>query len=101
WMFQTRVPGNTQATPVIRDGMMYITGPSNHAWALDLRTGHELWHYSKNLPRPIGLCCGENNRGFAIQGDRLFKVNVEDTLVALDIATGKVLWESVLADYKK
>jgi alcohol dehydrogenase (cytochrome c) len=101
WMFQTKVSGNTQTTPIVRDGLMYVTGPSNHAFALDLRTGHQLWHYSKTPARPLGLCCGEVNRGFAILGNRLFKVNVEDVLVALDISTGQVLWETMLGDHKK
>jgi alcohol dehydrogenase (cytochrome c) len=101
WMFQTRVPGNLETTPLVINGLMYVTAGSNHAFALDLRNGGEVWHYSKTPPTPLGLCCGEVNRGFAALGNRLFKVNVEDTLVALDMASGKPLWESVLADWRK
>jgi alcohol dehydrogenase (cytochrome c) len=101
WMFQSRVQGSMETTPLVMDGLMYITGPSNHAWALDLRSGHEIWHYSRTPPRPLGLCCGEVNRGFGVLGDKLFKVNIEDTLLAFDRATGKVLWETVLGDWKK
>jgi alcohol dehydrogenase (cytochrome c) len=101
WIFQTRVPGNTESSPIVQDGLMYITAASNNAFAIELRTGHSVWSYSKTPPKPLDLCCGEVNRGFAILGNRLFKVNIEDTLVALDIATGKTLWETVLGDFRK
>ena len=90
-----------EVTPLVRDGLMYVTGASNHAYALDLATGRQLWHYHKSLPPGVNICCGQVNRGFAIQGDRLFKVNIEDTLVALDRITGRTLWEVELGDYRK
>jgi alcohol dehydrogenase (cytochrome c) len=101
WIFQTGVPGNQETTPIVSEGLMYITAPSNHAFALDLRTGQALWHYSRTPPKPLDLCCGEVNRGFAILGKRLFKLNIEDHLVALDRATGQQLWETELGDYRK
>ena len=101
WIFQTRIGGNTESSPIVHDGLMYVTAASNNAYAIDLRTGHQVWSYAKTPPKPLDLCCGEVNRGFAILGDRLFKVNIEDTLVALDRATGKMLWETELGDYKK
>jgi len=101
WIFQTRVPGNLETSPLVMGGMMYMTAPSNHGFALDLRSGRPVWHYAKTPPGPLNLCCGEVNRGFAAIGDRLFKVNIEDTLVALDRNTGKVLWETEIADHKK
>jgi alcohol dehydrogenase (cytochrome c) len=101
WMFQTHAPGGMEVSPLVKDGIMYVTGTSNHAWAIDLKTGKSIWHYSKTPPKPLDLCCGEVNRGFAMQGDRLFKVNIEDTLVALDRINGKVLWETELGDYRK
>src|SRR5262249_54072677 len=60
-----------------------------------------LWGYSKTPARGVGLCCGEVNRGFAAIGSQLFKVNIEDTLVALDSKNGAVLWETMIGDYKK
>ncbi len=101
WIFQTQAPAGMETTPLVRDGVMYVTGTSNHAWAVDLKSGKPIWHYSKTPKKPLDLCCGEVNRGFAIQGDRLFKVNIEDTLVALDRVTGRVLWEVELGDYLK
>src|SRR5262245_35328252 len=84
WVFQTRVPGNLEASPLVMNGLMYMTAASNHAFALDVRTGRPVWHYAKTPPKPLNLCCGEVNRGFAAVGDKLFKMNIEDTLVALD-----------------
>ncbi len=101
WIFQADVSGKFQTTPLVRDGVMYVTGPSNHAWALDLKTGRELWHYSEPVPEDLAVCCGKPNRGFAILGDRLFKVNMQATLVALDAATGEVDWEVEVADYRR
>ena len=101
WIFQTGESGKFQTTPLVRDGVMYVTGPSNHAWALDLKTGRELWHYSEPVPDDLPLCCGKPNRGFAILGNRLFKVNMQATLVALDATTGDVVWEVESADYRK
>jgi alcohol dehydrogenase (cytochrome c) len=101
WIFQTDVPGRLETTPLVTDGAMYFTASSNHAFALDLRTGHEIWHYSKQSQHPYGLCCGEMNRGFAVLGNRLFKMNIEDVLVAIDRPSGKTLWETTIADYKK
>lgn len=101
WIFQTHAPAGMETTPLVRDGIMYVTGTSNHAWAIDLKSGKAIWHYSKTPKKPLDLCCGEVNRGFAIAGDRLFKVNIEDTLVALDRVSGKMLWEVELGDYRK
>ena len=101
WVFQTGVPGNMETTPLVFDSLMFMTAASNHAFALDLLTGKPLWHYSKTPPKGLDLCCGEVNRGFATIGKTLFKVNVEDRLVALDSRSGAVLWDTGLADYRK
>jgi alcohol dehydrogenase (cytochrome c) len=100
WVLQAGEGGN-ETSPLVYGGVMYLTGNSNHAWAVDARTGRRLWDYSKTSPKGLGLCCGEVNRGFASLGERLFKVNIEDTLVSLDARTGAMLWESEIADYKK
>ena len=101
WIFQSNVIGKVQTTPIVSDGVMYVTGPSNHAWALDLKTGHEIWHYSEPVPDDLAVCCGKPNRGFALLGNRLYKVNMQATLVALDAKTGDVIWEVEAADYRK
>ncbi|MCC6585237.1 MAG: PQQ-dependent dehydrogenase, methanol/ethanol family [Bryobacterales bacterium] len=101
WTFQTGVNGKNETTPIVDTGLMYITGPSNHAWALDLKTGRPYWHYSKIVPSGVNACCGQVNRGFAALGDRLFKVNMEASLVALDAKTGQKIWETTIDDFKR
>ena len=101
WMYQTGVPGKTETTPLVFGGMMYITGPSNTAWALDALTGRPIWSYKSAPPARLDLCCGPVNRGFATLGGKLFKVNLEGTLLAMDAKSGAVLWQTQMEDYKK
>ncbi|HYM13445.1 MAG TPA: PQQ-binding-like beta-propeller repeat protein [Bryobacterales bacterium] len=101
WVFQTGVLGKFETTPLVYDRMMYVTGPTNHAYGLDLATGRPMWHYSKPLPPAVNICCGQVNRGFAAMGQKLFKVNLESKLVAMDAKTGAVLWETTIDDIKK
>jgi len=100
WIYQIGMP-RFETTPLVLDGLMFIAGPSNNSWALDVRTGRPIWHYKRTPPSRLNLCCGEVNRGFAVHGDKLFRVNIEGTLVALDAKSGSVIWETTLADYKK
>ena len=104
WTFQT---GTTtrgrgfEATPLAWDGVLYVTGSNNFAWALDGRTGRPFWQYRRELP--ANLTYGAQapvNRGFGMLGDRLFMVTLDAHLLALDRATGTVQWDVVLADYK-
>jgi len=101
WIFQSRLAGAIQATPLVDKGLMFVTGPSNHAYALDARTGHPVWHYAQTPVKGLPLCCGEQNRGFAMSRNRVFKVNLESQLVALDANTGAVLWQTEIADWRK
>lgn len=101
WTFQTNVAGKFEATPIVIDGVLYITGPQNHAWAIDGKTGRQIWHYQRVVPQDVKACCGLVNRGFAVHGDRLFLATLDAQLVALDMKTGKELWAVELADYKQ
>ena len=101
WILPTGAVGNNETTPIVSGDMMYITGPANNAWAIDLNTGKKVWSYSKYVPSGLGLCCGTVNRGFAMLGETLYKVNIQSTLVALEAKSGKVLWETTIDDYKK
>ncbi len=101
WIFQTGVAGKFETTPLVFDRLLYVTGPSNHAYGLDALTGRPIWHYQKPVPAAVNICCGQVNRGFAALGNKLFKVNLEAKLVALDAKTGAELWESTVDDIKK
>ena len=83
------------------DGILYVTGPQNHAWAIDGRTGAQLWHYQRAVPNDVKACCGLVNRGFAIYGDRLYMATLDAHLVALEMKTGKVIWDIEIADYRQ
>jgi alcohol dehydrogenase (cytochrome c) len=100
WTFQ--LGGNTiETTPLVVDGMMFVTGPLNNASALDARTGHPIWRYTRRLPAVASHCTVMTNRGFAMLGDRLYLATLDTHLVALDAKSGNVLWDIAVDDYKK
>src|SRR5882724_9097648 len=98
WVFQSGVRGWHETTPLVVDGVMYLTTPDNHAYAVDVRTGRPLWHYERNLPKEMSLCCGPQNRGLAALGDRLFLGTLDAHVVSLDAKTGRVRWDVAAAD---
>jgi alcohol dehydrogenase (cytochrome c) len=98
WIFPIRDARHLEVTPVVVDGVMYITNV-NSAWALDAATGREIWHYGR--PRSTGLsgdAAGGINRGVAVLGDRVFLVTDNAHLLALDRLTGGLLWDIEMAD---
>ena len=101
WTFQTNVLGHFEATPLAIDGMLYVSGADNHAWAIDARTGRQLWHYQRAVPAGVQPCCGRVNRGLAVYGNRLFMNTLDAHLVALDIKTGAVVYDIEVANYKE
>src|SRR5713101_5230602 len=87
-----------ETVPIVADGIMYVTGP-NQAYALDARTGHQIWHYSR--PRTPGLVSDSSlgtNRGVAILGDKVFMVTDNAHLIALNRISGKLVWEQNMID---
>jgi alcohol dehydrogenase (cytochrome c) len=102
WMFTiSGVPRALQVTPIVVDGIMYVTSV-NEVFALDARTGRETWHFSR--PRTQGLAgdaASGINRGVAVLGDRVFTVTDNAHLIALDRATGKLLWDVEMADSRQ
>ena len=87
-----------ETVPIVADGIMYVTGP-NQAWAVDARTGTQIWQYSR--PRTAGLVSDASlgtNRGVAILGDKLFMVTDNAHLLALNRVTGRLVWEVVMPD---
>ncbi len=104
WTFQAEgmtLGRGFETTPLILDGVMYVSGNSNYAWAVDLRTGRQIWRYRRQLPQGLTYGAGNpTNRGFAALGDRLFMGTLDAHLIALDRNTGRVLWDVVLDDFK-
>ena len=97
WIYQTPVAGPWQATPIVVDGVMYLTQRPNDVVALDARTGRVFWVYS-HPTAPHLACCGANNRGVAVLGDKVFMATLDARVVALDAATGALLWDVEVAD---
>ena len=101
WTFQTGVLGKWESTPLVVGDVVYATGPDNHAWAIDARTGRQIWRYARTLPSGIKPCCGRVNRGFAIHGDKLLMATLDAHLVALEMKTGKVVYDVEIDDFRK
>ena len=99
WIFQTGVPGQLEASPVIADGILYLTASYNHAYALDAVTGEPIWKYDYPLPADMRVCCGPTNRGVAIADDKVFMATLDAHLVALDRKTGEVVWNTKIDEY--
>ena len=104
WTFQTdtmALSRGFEATPLALDGVLYVTGSNNYAWALDGRTGRAFWRYRRDLPPDLTYgASAPVNRGFAVLSDRLFMVTLDAHLLAFDMKTGAVRWDVVLADYR-
>ncbi|MCL6608166.1 MAG: PQQ-binding-like beta-propeller repeat protein [Geminicoccaceae bacterium] len=98
WIFQTDVKETMETTPIVVNGVMYVTTAFNHVYALDARTGEQLWHYKHKLGPITVYCCGPNNRGVAAYGDMVYMGTLDAKLVALDAKTGKLVWETQIAD---
>ena len=100
WMYQASALGAWQATPLVVDGIMYVSQRPNDVVALDAKTGRAFWIY-RHVPAPgYDGCCGTNNRGLAILGDSLFIATPDARLVAMHTRTGRLLWDVPVADFK-
>jgi len=100
WIYQMPTTHVVETTPLVVDGVMYISEPPSNVVALDAATGRPYWRYRRALPARINVCCGQVNRGVAVLGDRVFIGTVDAHLVALDARTGAVLWDREVADYR-
>ena len=98
WVYQTSVFGPWQATPLVVDGVMYLTQRPNDIVALDARTGRVYWVYRYATPAGQRSCCRSNNRGVAILDNTLFMATLDAHVVAVDATTGGELWDVEVAD---
>ncbi len=97
WIYQTGLDGSFQTSPLVVDGIMYLSTPYNHVIALDAVTGKELWRYKHKL-RTKKLCCGSSNRGIAINYGKIYMITIDARLIALDLKDGSIIWDSLVAD---
>ena len=99
WIFTVPNAGRLQLTPVVVDGIMYVTAP-NQCYALDAGTGRQIWHFE--TPRQTGMTtAGGSNRGVGVAGNRVFLDTDRAHIIALDRMTGDLLWESEIADWRQ
>jgi alcohol dehydrogenase (cytochrome c) len=100
WVLQNRVFGPWQSTPLVVDGVMYLTQRPNDIIAMDAKTGRVYWIYRHNTSPDQKACCGSNNRGVAILGDALFMGTLDGYLLSVDATTGKLNWKVKVAEMK-
>ena len=100
WSYATGTRRGLEATPLVADGVLYATGSWSVVFALDASNGRELWRYDPEVPRWKGrhACCDVVNRGVALWGDKVFLGTLDGRLIALDAATGKVVWQTLTVD---
>jgi len=100
WAFQARSTEKFETTPLVVDGVMYITEAPNDVIALDAATGKTYWVYSYAPSTDSRPCCGRVNRGVAILGDTLFMATLDSHLVAIDATNGHPIWNTEVASAK-
>ena len=101
FVFQTDELETMETTPLVVNGVMYLTTAYDEVYAINAKTGQEYWHYKQKLGPITTYCCGPNNRGLAIYGDKLFMGTLDAKLVALDAKSGEKVWETQIADPSK
>ena len=89
-----------ETTPLVVDGVMFITESPSNLVAVDAATGRPFWRYDHPLPDDLRICCGRNNRGVAILDELLFMSTLDAHLVAIDARTGSLVWNREVADHR-
>ena len=84
WVYQMKTTHHVETTPLVVDGIMYLSEPPSDVTALDTRTGRPFWKYTRTIPEDVHVCCGQVNRGVALLDDLVFVGTVDAHLVALD-----------------
>jgi alcohol dehydrogenase (cytochrome c) len=96
WIYQARSLEKYEATPIVVDGVMYTVQNPDDVVALDPVTGRVFWSFSWTPSKDARPCCGRLSRGVAILGDKVFIGTIDAHLIALDIRSGKPVWNVVV-----
>lgn len=96
-------PVSLEGTPSVNGGVMYVTTGKDAVYALDAKTGSQIWKYTYPLPDKAGgeACCNYNNRGVTLVGNNVITATLDAHLIALDARTGKLVWNATVAPYMK
>ena len=100
WVYQAAVTGSWQPTPLVVDGMMFLTQRPNDVIALDATTGRVFWIY-RYTNEDVIACCGSNNRGVAVLGEMVYMGTLDGHLVAIDVRSGREVWKTRVANSKE
>jgi alcohol dehydrogenase (cytochrome c) len=108
WIFQAGASGMIASTstyafeacPLVIDGVMFVTGWDGWLWALDAKSGAQLWRYKHAIPIDVTLCCANVNRGCAVANGKVYMVTQNAQLVALDATTGRKVWQKAIGDVR-
>jgi quinohemoprotein ethanol dehydrogenase len=100
WHYDLDTDRGQEATPIVVDGVMYVTSAWSKVFALDAATGARLWSYDPKVPPEwaVNACCDVVNRGVAVWKGKVFVGTLDGRLVALDATTGKPVWETLTID---
>lgn len=101
WIFQTDILDTMETSPIVVNGVMYVTTAFDHVYALNAKTGEQMWEYKHKMGPVTTYCCGPNNRGVAVYGDKVYLATLDAQLVALDAKTGTLKWSKEVADPEK
>ena len=99
WAYQIPEIDRAETTPLVVDGVMFVTEAPSNVVALDAATGRQYWRYDHELPDDLRICCGRNNRGVAILGETLFMSTLDAHTVAIDARTGNLVWNTETAPH--
>ena len=100
WAYQLSALDRAETTPLVVDGVMFVTEAPSNVVALDAATGREYWRYEHELPDDLRICCGRNNRGVAILDETLYMSTLDAHLAAVDARTGNLRWQAEVADHR-
>ena len=101
WIFQTDILDTLETSPIVVNGVMYVTTAFDHVYALNAKTGQQIWEYKHKMGPITTYCCGPNNRGVAVYGDNVYVATLDSKLLALDAKSGEVKWSKDVADPEK
>jgi alcohol dehydrogenase (cytochrome c) len=102
WSVDLDPAPSQEGIPLVYDGVLYFPGPSDVTTAFEAATGKKLWEHRRNLPADLGqfVPFPQTNRNLAIYGRLIIDNGADDFIYALDAATGKLVWETKILDYK-